>query len=96
MRLSATLLSDVRADKGSAFWVWFSVKTMLGTSQMAGAFYGLILYLREGPSSATMNTVFIVAGLTTISLLLFKILRWCRFADYLAHYCSDYLAHYRS
>jgi hypothetical protein len=76
MRAVVNTLSAIRADRGPAFWLWFSVKLALGLSQMAGAIVVLVLYLRQGLSSTMMGWFLFVAFLTTISLILFRVVRW--------------------
>jgi hypothetical protein len=61
MRGGARALSTVRADRGTAFWLWFAVKLALGLSQVAGAVVVLVLYLRQGPSS-TVKGWFLGSG----------------------------------
>jgi len=76
MRLSATFLSDVRADQGTGFWLWFAIKLTLGVAQMVGAVAAAILFFREGPSTETMAIALSVAAVTTLSILLFRVLGW--------------------
>ena len=76
MRSGAGVLSTVRADKGGIFWLWFGVKLTLGLAQMVGSVLALLILLREGPSIAALRSFLLVAVLTTLSMLLFKVLGW--------------------
>ena len=74
--MSARPLSSLRADRGLAYWLWFTVKLTLGLSQMAGAIITLILYLKEGPTPTVMKLFIAGTTLTTLSIVLFRVLRW--------------------
>jgi hypothetical protein len=76
MRAVPGTLSSIRADRGAAFWIWFSVKFVLGVSQMFGAVGVSVLYFREGPTWNVMRCFLVVAAVTTTSIILFKVLRW--------------------
>jgi hypothetical protein len=59
-----------------AHWLWVTVKLTLGLSQMAGAVITLFLYIKEGPTPTVMKLFISGTSLTTLSILLFKVLRW--------------------
>jgi hypothetical protein len=76
MRTGAQVFSKTRAERRGAFWLWFVVKFTLGVFQMVGAIYVAYLMYRRGLGDETMKAFFIVASLTTLSMILFKVLGW--------------------
>jgi hypothetical protein len=69
-------LSHIRADRGAQFWLWFVVKVVLGIAQMGGALFVLCLYVESGLSETTMKPFLVVAAITTVSMILFRVLGW--------------------
>lgn len=70
------ILASVRADRGFAFWLWWGTKVSLGVGQMLGAVYVFALVVSGGFSKDAFNAFLWIAGLTTMSLLLFKVFGW--------------------
>lgn len=76
MRAEAGILSEVRANRGMAFWLWCVVKLSLGLSQMAGAVWVAFLFYRDGMSEQAFWVFVAVAIATTASMILFRVLDW--------------------
>ncbi len=71
------------ADAGQAFpvsrirlhfWYFGVLRLVVGLAQMVAVIWCAVLLLADGFSAKTMHAVFIGAGVTTLSLLLFKVL----------------------
>lgn len=76
MRAVTGTLSSIRADRGAAFWLWFTAKLFLGLSQMIGSVWVAFLLYRDGLSEQAFWVFVAVASATTASIVLFKVLRW--------------------
>lgn len=76
MRAVPGRLSAIRADRGTPFWLWFTVKFSLGLAQMVGAVWVAFLLYRDGMSEQAFWVFVAVASATTASMILFKVLGW--------------------
>lgn len=56
------------------FWYWGVLRLCLGLAQITAVAWSLVSFARHGINASTMRLGFIAAGLTTMSLVLFKIL----------------------
>ncbi len=56
------------------FWYFGVLRLFVGLAQMTAVIWCAVLLWEHGFSAKTMRAVFIGVGLTTLSLLLFKIL----------------------
>ena len=62
------------ASRGFYFWYWGVLRLCLGLAQITLVAWSLVSFARHGINARTMRLVFIAAGFTTMSLVLFKIL----------------------
>ncbi len=56
------------------FWYFGVLRLLFGLAQIAAVIWCIVLLLRDGFGARTMHAVLIGAGITTLSLLLFKVL----------------------
>jgi len=56
------------------FWYFGVLRLLIGLAQIAAVIWCVVLLLEDGFSAKTMRAVFVGAGITTLSLLLFKLL----------------------
>ena len=55
------------------FWYFGVLRLFFGLAQIAAVIWCVVLLLDDGFSSKTMRAAFVAAGITTLSLLLFRI-----------------------
>lgn len=55
------------------FWYFGVVRLLIGLAQIVAVIWCAVLLLEYGFSARTMRAVFVGAGITTLSLLLFRI-----------------------
>lgn len=60
------------------FWYMGVLRLFIGLAQIAAVIWCIVLLLEDGFSAKTMRAVFIGAGITTLSLLLFKVIAKAR------------------
>lgn len=56
------------------FWYMGVLRLFMGLAQIASVIWCTVLLSKNGLSAKTMRAVFIGAGITSLSLLLFKVL----------------------
>jgi hypothetical protein len=56
------------------FWYFGVLRLFVGLAQIAAVIWCAVLLLGDGFSTKAMRAVFVAAGITTLSLVLFKIL----------------------
>lgn len=78
-----TLLPGRMADTGKTipvsrirfhFWYFGVLRLFIGLAQIIAVIWCVVLLLEDGFGAKTMRAVFVAAGITTISLLLFRVL----------------------
>jgi hypothetical protein len=57
------------------FWYWGGLRLVLGLAQIVLVVWCFIFLIHNGINARTMHVAFIGVGFTTLSLLLFKVVR---------------------
>jgi hypothetical protein len=56
------------------FWYFGVLRLIIGLAQIIAVVWCVVLFLEDGFGSRTMHAVFFAAGITTVSLFLFRVL----------------------
>ena len=62
------------ASSNFYFWYWGVLRLGLGLAQITAVTWSLLSFARHGINASIMRLAFIAAGLTSMSLVIFKIL----------------------
>jgi hypothetical protein len=60
------------ASRNFYFWYWGVLRLCLGLAQVTAVAWSVLSFARHGINAGTMRLAFIAAGLTTLSLILFR------------------------
>jgi hypothetical protein len=65
----------VESSVGLHFWYWGILRLLVGVAQLVSVLWCFALLIHNGINARTMHVAFIGIGVTTLSLLLFKVVK---------------------
>jgi hypothetical protein len=65
----------VESSVGLHFWYWGVLRLLVGVAQLVSVLWCFALLIHNGINARTMHAAFIGIGITTLSLLLFKVVK---------------------